>query len=227
MGGLNLWRGTRVKTILSRDKETLEAVIKPSWRWVSPVICRNLETTWIRARAMLSNQDKTMNETRNGKKCKICRKRRKLWNEMCRVIKQKCLLRRARIFGFHSDGFSQQSFPSAQMFLHPFSSLFSTCPRANAGFSLQIVAPLKTIFIYSNYNAFSVSVHTAQVALCKVRWPFIQKLKSQNQFTCDKKILIIFILIFFPFENVNILPATLDGMVDSVALKLFEYLKGL
>ena len=227
MGGLNLWRGTRVKTILSRDKETLEAVIKPSWRWVSQVICRNLETTWIRARAMLSNQDKTMNETRNGKKCKIYRKRRKLWNEMCRVIKQKCLLRRARIFGFHSDGFSQQSFPSAQMFLHPFSSLFSTCPRANAGFSLQIVAPLKTTLIYSNYNTVSVSVHTAQVALCKVRWPFIQKLKSQNQFTCDKKILIIFILIFFPFENVNILPATLDGMVDSVALNVFEYLKGL
>ena len=227
MGSLHLWRGTRVKTILSRDKETLEAVIKPSWRWVSPVICRNFETTWIRARAMLSNQDKTMNETRNGKKCKIYRKRRKLWNEKCRVIKQKCLLRRARIFGFHSDGFSQQSFPSAQMFLHPFSSLFSTCPRANAGFSLQIVASLKTIFIYSNYNAFSVSVHTAEGALCKVRWPFIQKLKSQNQFTSDKKILIIFILIFFPFENVNILPATLDGMVDSVALNVFEYLKGL
>ena len=177
MGSLNLWRGTRVKTILSRDKETLEAVIKPSWRWVSPVICRNFETTWIRARAMLSNQDKTMNETRNGKKCKIYRKRRKLWNEKCRVIKLKCLLRRARIFGFHSDGFSQQSFPSAKMFLHPFSSLFSTCPRANAGFSLQIVAPLKTIFIYSNYNAFSVSVHTAQVALCKVRFAFYPKTK--------------------------------------------------
>ena len=110
------------------------------------------------------------------------------------------------------------------MFLHPFSSLFSTCPRANAGFSLQIVAPLKTIFIYSNYKALSVSVHTAQVALCKVRWPFIQKLKSQNHFTMDQKILV---RLFFPFENVNILPATLDGMVDSVALNVFEYLKGL
>ena len=30
-----------------------------------------------------------------------------------------------------------------------------------------------------------------------------------------------------PFENVNILPAILDGMVDSVALTVFEYLKGL
>ena len=82
MGSLNLRRGTRVKTILSRDKETLEAVIKPSWRWVSPVICRNLETTWIRARAMLSNQDKTMNQTRNGEKCKIYRKRAEAlkWN---------------------------------------------------------------------------------------------------------------------------------------------------
>ena len=97
-------------------------------------------------------------------------------------------------------------------------------PRANAGFSLQIVAPLKTIFIYSNYNAFSVSVHTAQGALCKVRWPFIQKLKSRNHFTMDQKILV---RLFFPFENVNILPATLDGMVDSVALNVFEYLKGL
>ena len=173
LGSLKLWRGTRVKTILSRDKETLEAVIKPSWCWVSPVICRNLEATWIRARAMLSNQDKTRIQTRNGKKCKIYRKRRKLWNEMCRVIKQKCLLRRARIFGFHSDGFSQQSFPSAQMFLHPFSSLFSTCPRANAGFSLQIVAPLKTIFIYS--SALCMSVHTVQGALCEVHFPFIQK----------------------------------------------------
>ena len=175
---------------------------------------------------------------------------------MCRVIKQKCLLRRARIFGFHSDGFSQQSFPSAQMFLHPFSSLFSTCPRANAGFSLQIVAPLKTIFIDSNYKALSVSVHTAQGALCKVRWPFIQKLKSKVHFPMDKKIIfeIIFPLIFrmtiiklvsllfsgtriiifgaleignCPFENVNILPAILDGMVDSDALNVFKYLKGL
>ena len=106
---------------------------------------------------------------------------------MCRVIKQKCLLRRARIFGFHSDGFSQQSFPSAQMFLHPFSSLFSTCPRANAGFSLQIVAPLKTIFIFSNYNAFSVSVHTALGAHCKVDWPLIQKLKYKNHFPMGEK----------------------------------------
>ena len=30
-----------------------------------------------------------------------------------------------------------------------------------------------------------------------------------------------------PFENVNIFPAILDGMVDSVALNVFEYLKGL
>ena len=54
--------------------------------------------------------------------------------------------------------------------------------------------------------------------------PFIQKLKSQNHFTMDQKILV---RLFFPFENVNILPATLDGMVDSVALNVFEYLKGL
>ena len=117
---------------------------------------------------------------------------------MCRVIKQKCLLRRARIFGFHSDGFSQQSFPSAQMFLHPFSSLFSTCPRANAGFSLQIVAPLKTIFIDSNYKALSVTVHTAQGALCKVHWPFIQKPLSHGQ-------KIIFEIIFPLFFRVKII----------------------
>ena len=30
-----------------------------------------------------------------------------------------------------------------------------------------------------------------------------------------------------PFENINILPAILDGMVDSVALTVYEYLKGL
>ena len=30
-----------------------------------------------------------------------------------------------------------------------------------------------------------------------------------------------------PFEHVNILPAILNGMVDSVALNVFEYLKGL
>ena len=30
-----------------------------------------------------------------------------------------------------------------------------------------------------------------------------------------------------PFENVNILPAILDGMVDSDALNVFKYLKGL
>ena len=30
-----------------------------------------------------------------------------------------------------------------------------------------------------------------------------------------------------PFENGNIFPAILDGMVDSVALNVFEYLKGL
>ena len=40
----------------------------------------------------------------------------------------------------------------------------------------------------------------------------------------DQKILV---RLFFPFENVNILPAPLDGMVDSVALNVFEYLKGL